>query len=79
MLCLHHHLAEGDAERALMRATVSIVGIRRLVSMKLIICRDHRVNCASRFSDSPLAMRRPRMMPANASQTGSSAVRGRRL
>jgi hypothetical protein len=41
-----------------MRATVPIVGTRRLVSMKLSIWRESRVNAASRLSDSPRLMRR---------------------
>jgi hypothetical protein len=53
--------------------------MRRLVSMKLIIWRERRVNSASRFSERPLAARRCRMTSANAAHTGSSAVRGNGL
>jgi len=58
---------------------ISTVGMRRFVSMKLIICRESRVNSASRFSDRPLDSRLCRMTFANATHTGSSAVRGNGL
>ena len=73
------NLLKGIPNARLMRATVSTVGMRRLVSMKLIICRESRVNSASRFSERPLDSRRSRMAFANASHTGSSAVRGNDL
>ena len=75
----HISSLNGIPNARLMRARLSIVGTRRLVSMKLIICRESRVISASRFSDNPLASRRCRMTFANASHTGSSAVRGNGL
>jgi len=53
--------------------------MRRLVSMKLIIWRERRVNSASRFNERPFVSRRCLMTFANASHTGSSAVRGNGL
>lgn len=63
----------------LIRATVSIVGIRRPDSMKLNICRDSRVRSASWCSDNPARSRRCRMTTTTASLTGSSDVRDRVL
>jgi hypothetical protein len=63
----------------LMRATVSTVGMRSLFSMKRIIGRERFVNSASRFNERLLDSRRSRMAFANASHTGSSAIRGNGL
>ena len=59
-----------------MRATVSMVGMRSLVSMNRIMGRESRVRAANWLSDSPARSRRRRMTAANAPHTGSSYVRG---
>jgi hypothetical protein len=73
------NLLHGTPNARLMRAMVSMVGMRSWASMNRIIGRERFVNSASRFSDNPLASRRCRMTFANASHMGSSAVRGKGL
>src|ERR1035437_9796338 len=62
-----------------MRAMVSMVGMRSCASINRIIGRERFVNAASRFNENPFASRRCLIAFANASHTGSSAVRGNGL
>ena len=75
----NNSLLHGTPNARLMRAMVSMVGIRPLVSTNRIIGRESNVNSASSFNDNPLASRRCRITSANVSHTGSSAVRGNGL
>ena len=60
-----------------MRATVSMVGMRSLVSMNRIMGRESRVRAANWLNDSPARPRRRRMTAANAPHTGSSEMHER--
>jgi hypothetical protein len=60
-----------------MRSSVSVVAMRRCVSMKLNICRESRDRAASCVNDHPCCTRRSRMTPPSAKLAGSRMLRER--